>query len=179
MARFYTVQQTATILGYSTNSIYKFLDQNRLKSTRGNSKQGRFRIPHTSIEEFLGTKVSEIAIARALTNANRAKKPEPSASTPTSTFAPPTSVPTTPKKVVAKPVPTISTSTEAIPAPRYKTPLGLALTRLLILIAIILTILETALTQTITPLSQLFRLLILTISILLAYQSGGSKPEST
>jgi excisionase family DNA binding protein len=163
MARFYTVQETAKILGFSTNSVYKFLDQDRLRSTRGNSRQGRFRIPHASIEEFLGTKLSEIAVARALAASTRAQS---DAITPRHLISPDTTKEVTPakreiqmqpeKKVVTKP------------------PLGLAFTRLLILIALLLTIIETITTQSVTLTSQFFRLLILTIAILLAYQSGGS-----
>lgn len=163
MARFYTVQETAKILGFSTNSVYKFLDQGRLKSTRGNSKQGRFRVPHSSIEEFLDTKLSEIAVARAL-----------AASTPTKPDA------ITPRHLIS-PEEFHAKLTPPPPSPRTKDqvlgtklPLGLALTRLLILIALLLTIVETIVTPTVTLAGQFFRLLILTIAILLAYQSGGS-----
>jgi hypothetical protein len=66
MAKFYSVKQTAQILGYSTNSIYKFLDEGRLKSSRGNATQGRFKIPHSSLEAFLKSKLPEDAIHQAL-----------------------------------------------------------------------------------------------------------------
>lgn len=165
MARFYTVSETAKILGFSTNSIYKFLDQNRLKSTRGNSKQGRFRIPHTAIEDFLGTKLSELAVARALAASTRKQKVEESI-TPRHLIRPETA-PAPPPAIQASPPPTT-------PRPKWRIPLGLAFTRFLILVALLLTIIETVTAPVITLAGQFFRLLILTIAILLAYQSGGS-----
>lgn len=168
MARFYTVQETAKILGFSTNSVYKFLDQGRLKSTRGNSKQGRFRVPHTSIEEFLDTKLSEVAVARALA-ANT--KPKPDDIIPRHLISP----------EVTKEISLPKGETLAQPEQRVapKLPLGLAVTRLLILVALLLTIIETISSPVVTLAGQFFRLLILTIAILLAYQSGGSlKDES-
>lgn len=54
MARFYTVKETAQLLGLSTNTIYKYLDTGRLKGTRGSATQGRFRIPHSQIQPLLG-----------------------------------------------------------------------------------------------------------------------------
>lgn len=176
MARFYTVQETATILGFSTNSIYKFLDQGRLKSTRGNSKQGRFRIPHTSVEDFLGTKLPETAVSRALAAATQPK----TADTPRHLINPDIPLPQkpTPIKKVTSPSPeSISSSTNHT---RRTPALGVALTRLLILVALLLTIIEAVTTPVVTLTGQFFRLLILTITILLAYQSGGSleRPHS-
>ena len=54
MARFYTVKETAQILGFSPNTIYKYLDSGRLKGTRGSAEQGRFRIPQSQLDSFLG-----------------------------------------------------------------------------------------------------------------------------
>lgn len=163
MARFYTVQETAKILGFSTNSIYKFLDQGRLKSTRGNSKQGRFRIPHSSIEDFLGTKLSETAVAHALAASSQTKAAD------------------APRHLINPDIPPTVSSPKEInrPQPHQKSltskpALGLALTRLLILVALLLTIIEAITSPVITLTGQFFRLLILTITILLAYQSWGS-----
>lgn len=54
MSRLYTVKETAKILGFSTNTIYKYLDTGRLKGTRGSAQQGRFRIPQSQLDQFLG-----------------------------------------------------------------------------------------------------------------------------
>lgn len=172
MARFYTVGETALILGFSTNSIYKFLDTNRLKATRGNSKQGRFRIPHAAIEDFLGTKLSETAVATAL-QASRRQKTNPTAprlvtSTKTNTDAP---YGASPHHLITH----LEPLNQPLPPAVTTTPLGLTTTRILILFVLILTIIEVATTPVIHISNQLLRLLTLLIAILLAYQSGGSE----
>ncbi|HAF64285.1 TPA: hypothetical protein DCK82_05670 [Candidatus Beckwithbacteria bacterium] len=50
----YTVRKAAQIVGCSTNTLYKYLNEGRIKASRGTKHQGRFRIPQTSLEEFLG-----------------------------------------------------------------------------------------------------------------------------
>ena len=55
----YTVKQAAGIIGCSTNTLYKYLDGGRIKASRGTVQQGRFRIPQSSLEEFLGTSITE------------------------------------------------------------------------------------------------------------------------
>ena len=59
MSHLYTVKQTADILGFSTNTVYKYLNEGYIKAARSNSKQGRFRITKQAIEEFLGEKLSD------------------------------------------------------------------------------------------------------------------------
>ncbi len=51
MAATYTVKQVANILGYSTNSIYSFLKEKRLKGVR--LGKGRFRIPQSELDRLL------------------------------------------------------------------------------------------------------------------------------
>lgn len=57
MAATYTVKQVAKILGYSTNSIYTFLKEKRLKGIRVG--KGRFRIPQSEMDRLLTTSKSE------------------------------------------------------------------------------------------------------------------------
>ncbi len=47
----YTVSQVSKLLGYSTNSIYTFLKEKRLKGVR--IGKGRFRIPQSEVDKFL------------------------------------------------------------------------------------------------------------------------------
>ena len=47
----YTVKQVSKLLGYSTNSIYTFLKEKRLKGVR--IGKGRFRIPQSELDKFL------------------------------------------------------------------------------------------------------------------------------
>lgn len=54
MAATYTVKQVAQILGYSTNSIYTFLKEKRIKGIRVG--RGRFRVPQAELDRLLMTK---------------------------------------------------------------------------------------------------------------------------
>ncbi len=57
MAATYTVKQVAQILGYSTNSIYTFLKEKRIKGVRVG--RGRFRIPQAELDRLLQTPKSQ------------------------------------------------------------------------------------------------------------------------
>jgi len=62
MAAIYTVKQVADILGYSTNSIYTFLKEKRIKGIRVGT--GRFRIPQSELDRLLMiTKKQQVAPA--------------------------------------------------------------------------------------------------------------------
>lgn len=56
MPKFYTVKETAQLLGVSTNTIYKYLETGQLKGIRSFAKQGRFRISATELKSFLPLK---------------------------------------------------------------------------------------------------------------------------
>lgn len=64
----YTVKKTAKIIGCSTNTLYKYLNEGRIKASRGTADQGRFRIPRASIEEFLGTAITQTPAAAPTPN---------------------------------------------------------------------------------------------------------------
>lgn len=51
MQKTYTVKQVAEILGYSTNSIYTFVKEKRIKAVRVG--RGRFRIPQAEVDRLL------------------------------------------------------------------------------------------------------------------------------
>lgn len=59
MAATYTVKEVANILGYSTNSIYTFLKEKRIKGVRVG--KGRFRIPKSEVDRLLATEKSKQA----------------------------------------------------------------------------------------------------------------------
>ncbi|NMD01608.1 MAG: DNA-binding protein, partial [Bacteroidales bacterium] len=48
----YTVKEVANLLGFSTNTVYKYLDEGKIKSTRLGS-EGRFRIPDSEVSRLL------------------------------------------------------------------------------------------------------------------------------
>lgn len=53
--KFYTVKQVAQALGFSTNTVYKYLDEGKIQATRLGT-EGRFRISETELLRLLGTK---------------------------------------------------------------------------------------------------------------------------
>lgn len=54
----YNVKQAAKILGLSTNTTYKYLNEGKIKAARGHIR-GTFIITHKSLETFLGTKLPD------------------------------------------------------------------------------------------------------------------------
>lgn len=54
----YTVKEVAEALAFSTNTIYKYLDEGKIKATRL-GKEGRFRIPKSEVVRLLGMKGNE------------------------------------------------------------------------------------------------------------------------
>lgn len=149
MATFYTVKQVSLILGFSTNSIYKFLESGRLKSSRGNSDSGRYKIPHSSLEKFVGGPLPEAAVIEALRRypaQNLPIKKEfdlPAEAAPNLPPAPPT------------------------------TAFPVTLTRALIIVGLLLLLLDLVLSPNFSLFNQLLRLLVMGILILLTYQYGG------
>ncbi len=53
--KFYTVKQVAEALGFSTNTVYKYLDEGKIQATRLGT-EGRFRISEAELLRLLGTK---------------------------------------------------------------------------------------------------------------------------
>lgn len=51
MKRYYTVKEASKILGTSTNTIYKYVNQGKLKSRR--IGRGRFKIPFSELQPFI------------------------------------------------------------------------------------------------------------------------------
>jgi hypothetical protein len=154
---YFTVKESSKILGFSTNSIYKFLKVGRLKGARGSQKQGRFRITKTSIETFLGSTLTEEFIQSRL-----------SPNTPSTQIAAPQvtqAVPSTP----APPVPTQPLPLASKPTPNN---LPLHLTRTIIILALIAIILDMLLSANFSLTQQLVRLSIITALILVTYQYG-------
>lgn len=149
---FYTVKQTSQILGFSTNSVYKFLKEGRLKGARGSRKQGRFRITRSSIESFLGT---------PLTNEFLENKLKPTNTTNT--------LPTnseTPQDAPA--LPRIVSHSQPTPTTQHQLPLHL--TRILIILCLIAIIADILINPNFSLFPQIIRLLIIATLIVLAYQ---------
>lgn len=54
----YNVKQAAKILGLSTNTTYKYLNEGKIKAARGHAR-GTFIITAKSLETFLGSKLPD------------------------------------------------------------------------------------------------------------------------
>ena len=56
MNNIFNVKQAAAILGLSTNTTYKYLNDGKIEAARGKAR-GTFRIPKSSLEKFLGSPI--------------------------------------------------------------------------------------------------------------------------
>ena len=52
MKKFYTPKELIQLLGFSKNTIYRYLEEGKIKSTR--MGKGSFRIPASEVEKWLG-----------------------------------------------------------------------------------------------------------------------------
>lgn len=78
MTKLYTVKQASKILGFSTNTVYKYLNEGALKSSRASARKGRFRITQKSLEEFLGSPMpAETAMPVEIPQVETVALPEP------------------------------------------------------------------------------------------------------
>lgn len=153
MSRSYTVKEASLILGFSTNSIYTFLGNGRLKGNRGNSQKGRFRIPHSSLEKFIGTPLSAEAIDAAL-----------SQHTVESTQL---------KKENDTPIQRVPKIVSHPQDPLPETALSLKIVRGLILTGLTVILIDTLISDDFSLFQQLLRLGLMAILIVLTYQFGG------
>lgn len=62
MKKTYTVKQVAEALEFSTNTVYKYLSEGKIRATRL-GKEGRFRIPEEEVVRLLGLKGGKPQIA--------------------------------------------------------------------------------------------------------------------
>lgn len=60
MNKIYSVKQAAKILGLSTNTMYKYLNEGKVLAARGHAR-GTFKITAKSLEKFLGGPLPEEA----------------------------------------------------------------------------------------------------------------------
>lgn len=141
--RLYTVKEAAQLVGVSTNTLYKYLDEDRIHAARGSAIQGRFRIPESALEEFLGIKLSQPEPV----GAGSSRPLEESQITP------------------------ITTGEETSPLPKTHLPIKFA--RILLILALLAILLDLFISRTISLPAQLSRLSFLLIMLLLAYSEGG------
>lgn len=66
MSKFYTVKEVADALEFSTNTVYKYLDEEKIKATRLGA-EGRFRIPEEEVIRLLQLKGDNPQVAPQIT----------------------------------------------------------------------------------------------------------------
>ena len=145
--KLYTVKEAAKIVGVSTNTLYKYLDEDRIHAARGSAIQGRFRIPESALEEFLGISLST---------------PETLQTESVSTNTPATSL------VDSQPL--RSSLSEGGPT-TIKLPIKIV--RFLLVLALLAILIDLVLSPTLNLAGTLTRLFFVAIMILLSYQEGG------
>jgi excisionase family DNA binding protein len=145
--QYFTVTEAADLLDFSTNSIYKFLKEGRLKGIRGSKIQGRYRISRTSVESFLGQPLTDQYISLKLYQQNHQRHlPEP----PQVTFPP--------------------VLTQSV------TPRALTFIRSLIVVSLIAVIGDMIITGNFSLMQQIIRLSIIALIIAFTYQFGDAAP---
>ena len=145
--KLYTVKEAAKLVGVSTNTLYKYLDEDRIHAARGSAIQGRFRIPESALEEFLGVKLSEPTepVGATFTVA-RDNEIEPT---------------------------TLETHRQVQDLPLQKPHLPTRLARVLLIFSLLAVLLDLFLAKSVSVPGMISRLLFLAIILLLAYQEGG------
>lgn len=150
--KLYTVKEAAKIVGVSTNTLYKYLDEDRIHAARGSAIQGRFRIPESALEEFLGISLSDHG------NSEPQAKLEQSSEVGS--------------PVEGQTLQDIDKSINHEPlAISHKLPLKLV--RFLLVLALLAILLDLILAQSVSLATQLTRVFFISLIILLSYQEGG------
>lgn len=141
MNRIYDVKQAAKIIGVSTNTMYKYLNEGKISGIRGHER-GFFRIPHRSLEQFIGSKITTSDVTEVVE------------STPTL-------------------FPLRRSSDE--PAIIHVTPPSITtkVARSLILLTLVLIIADVLVSPGFSLNSQIIRIVLVSIFILITYQFGG------
>jgi len=147
--KLYTVKEAAKLVGVSTNTLYKYLDEDRIHAARGSAIQGRFRIPQSALEEFLGVKLS---VEPMDLPASDSCIPGMSESDPHTN------------------VPDDSLKSNIHPLHPH---LPLKIARFFLFLALVAILVDLFISTSVSPISQLARLFFVAVMILLSYQEGG------
>lgn len=152
--KLYTVKEAAKIVGVSTNTLYKYLDEDRIHAARGSAIQGRFRIPESALEEFLGVKLSEPTEQHTNQIAESLISPTAEAQT---------------LQDLNETTPTSPTTSPSVGGAR----LPLKIARFFLFLALVAILVDLVISTSVSPFSQLARLFFVAVMILLSYQEGG------
>ncbi len=152
--KLYTVKEAAKIVGVSTNTLYKYLDEDRIHAARGSAIQGRFRIPEVALEEFLGVKLSQ-------------PEPVPSGSDLEGS-AQQRDIPNAEGQTLQDIDQIINHQPSTI---NHKLPIKIA--RFLLVLALLAMLIDLVIARSVSLPASLSRIFFLAVTLLLAYQEGG------
>lgn len=144
--KLYTVKEAAQLVGVSTNTLYKYLDDGKIKAARGSAIQGRFRIPEAALEEFLGIKLSqpEAEVTESVGATFTVASPD-------------------------EPINPVGPATRDYNRAR----LPLKFVKILLILALLAILLDLFISRAVSLPAQIARLFFLAVFLLLAYQEGG------
>lgn len=142
----YNVKQAAKILGLSTNTTYKYLNEGKIKAARGRTR-GTFLISTKALEDFLGSKLPEKTTKIQETESESFDR-ESEVFTKLSGH---------PETVIEVTPPTLATQ----------------IIRAIIAISIIFVIVDILTNPDFRPINQLIRIFFIIMVILVSYQFGG------
>ncbi len=159
--KLYTVKEAAGIVGVSTNTLYKYLDEDRIHAARGSAIQGRFRIPESALEDFLGVKLSQPETTEPAVGATFTVARHPQAEGQTL------------EDLTETTVPIVDSNLSTGKLEYRKTGIPLKLARLFLFLALVAILVDLVISTSVSPISQLARLFFVAVMILLSYQEGG------
>lgn len=175
----YTVKQVADILGFSTNTVYKYLNAGIIHTSRPGQMKSRFRIPKKALEEYLGGPIEEYkgekhAEPQPLFSQEHVSNQSPVETVIADANAQKTGIsePSLEVKPIHEHV--LESHDEKLDtAPSF----ALRTTRVLLFITLIGVTLNLAFFSLPHPITLLSQLLILFVFLLLAYQYGGMQKK--
>ncbi|KKT98641.1 MAG: hypothetical protein UX35_C0001G0142 [Microgenomates group bacterium GW2011_GWA1_46_15] len=170
----YTVKQVADILGFSTNTVYKYLNAGIIHTSRPGQMKSRFRISKKALEDYLGVPIDEYksekhARVEPLFSQEHSSSQSPIETVIVDANAQKMGIPEPPLEVKSAHEAGTEDHEEHNIAPSF----ALRTTRALLFITLIGVTLNLAFFSLPHPITLLSQLLILFVFLLLAYQYGG------
>jgi excisionase family DNA binding protein len=135
----YSVKQAAKILGLSTNTTYKYLNEGRIKAARGHIR-GTFIITRRALENFLGGKLPDSPLTEG-SDLGAFQSAQVKDAEAIIEVAPPT--------------------------------LATKVVRILITLCLLLIIVDIIFNKNFSPISQIGRLVLISLIFVISYQFGG------
>ena len=174
----YTVKQVADILGFSTNTVYKYLNAGIIHTSRPGQMKSRFRISKKALEDYLGVPIDEYKGEKRVHVEPLFSQEHTFSQSPVETLIADANAQ---KTGISEPSLEVKSAHEAVTERHEEhdtTPsFALRTTRVLLFITLIGVTLNLAFFSLPHPIMLLSQLLILFVFLLLAYQYGGMQKK--